>query len=258
MSAIRLTIVGAAGRMGQELLQCIREDPRFAVSGLVVEPQSPLTGTPPPWPTSVNYLEDLDQAVIDADCILDFSAPQVIDTLARIVADRKLPLVCGTTGLAVAQLDTLRQAARLAPVFYSPNMSLGIQVMSRLVDLAVRLLGPDFDVEVTECHHRLKKDAPSGTALRLQQAIADARRTVPRALGSTELPETEPQIPVHALRGGDIPGDHTVHLMGLGERIEIIHRATSRRVFAIGALKVARWLVGRPPAFYTMADLFVA
>jgi 4-hydroxy-tetrahydrodipicolinate reductase len=171
-----------------------------------------------------------------ADVVVDFSAPGATLALAPIAAAAGSALVSGTTGLGDDARAALDRAASQVPVLWEPNMSLGVHVLTELVSRAASALA-DWDAEIVETHHRAKVDAPSGTALRLAEALGRAN------------------VGVHALRGGDVVGDHTVHLLGGGERLELTHRATNRDVFAHGALRAARWLVGRPPGRYALRDV---
>jgi len=191
------------------------------------------------------------------DVVIDFSSPVVIRELALVIGETRTPLVTGTTGLGPEEFRALERASQHAAVFAEPNMSLGVHVLAHLVKQAVASLGPDFDVEVAEIHHRLKADAPSGTAGRLVDAVKEARGESSAVFGRSGLLGRRPQaeIGVFALRGGDVVGDHSVYLLGAGERLELTHRATNRDVFVYGALRAAAFLVGKPPGRYGMADL---
>jgi 4-hydroxy-tetrahydrodipicolinate reductase len=171
-----------------------------------------------------------------AEAVVDFSAPGATLALAPIAAAAGSALVSGTTGLGDDARGALDRAAARVPVLWEPNMSLGVHVLTELVGRAASALA-DWDAEIVETHHRAKVDAPSGTALRLAESLGRAN------------------VGIHALRGGDVVGDHTVHLLGGGERLELTHRATNRDVFAHGALRAARWLVGRPPGRYSLRDV---
>jgi 4-hydroxy-tetrahydrodipicolinate reductase len=192
-----------------------------------------------------------------ADVIIDFSAPALVQSLAPLAASLGIPLVTGTTGLGAEEVGALDRAAKRVALLWEPNMSLGVHVLTRLVAQAVAALA-DFDVEIVETHHRAKIDAPSGTALRLaetaQRARAGTTRLVHGRKGTPGARAAE-EIGVHALRGGDVVGDHVVHLMGTGERLELVHRATTRDLFASGALRAAAWIVGRSPGRYGLGDV---
>jgi 4-hydroxy-tetrahydrodipicolinate reductase len=177
-----------------------------------------------------------------------------LNELTRLSARLEVALVSGTTG--VTDLRPLDEAATQIPVLWAPNMSLGIQVLSELAAEAARRLGPDFDLEITEVHHRKKVDSPSGTAVRLADAVREVRPLRPVS-GRQGIVGARPsdELGIFALRGGDVIGDHTVHLLGPGERLELTHRATSRDLFALGALRAARWIAGKPARRYSLADV---
>jgi 4-hydroxy-tetrahydrodipicolinate reductase len=169
----------------------------------------------------------------------------------------KVPVVSGTTRLDATCERLLNEAARKIPVLWSPNTSIGVHVLAAIAAYAAKHLGPGFDVEIVETHHRAKIDAPSGTATRLADAIREAREDLDPVFGreGNVGPRSSSEIGVFAVRGGDVIGEHTVHLLGPGERIELTHRATSRDLFARGALRAARFLAGKPPGRYSMADV---
>lgn len=219
----------------------------------------------PAAPEGCLVSDDLD--AVAAGCpkeavIIDFSAPQSSVHSAQVAAARGLALVIGTTGLDEAQKAEIAECARKAPIFWSPNMSVGVAVLQKILPLLAKALGPDYDVDIMEVHHKRKKDAPSGTALRLGECIAEAkgwRLEDVRCSGRDGIigPRPQEQIGVQALRGGDVVGVHTVFFMGPGEDIEVTHRAQSRENFARGALRAAQWLAGREAGrLYGMGDIF--
>jgi 4-hydroxy-tetrahydrodipicolinate reductase len=231
---LSLLIHGASGRMGQALLRLRAESPeRFTVAGAVSrKPQQRVVdGVPQFAVAELNGVPAFDVAV-------DFSLPEAFDAVLALCVARKAGLVSGTTGLHEAQRIALEEAARVVPVLWASNFSLGVAVLADAVARAARAL-PDWDCDIVEAHHAGKRDAPSGTALTLGEAVAAGGAT-PRYA---------------SLRAGDIVGEHTVQFSGRGERLEFIHRATSRDVFAHGALHAAQWLSGRAPGQYRMADL---
>jgi 4-hydroxy-tetrahydrodipicolinate reductase len=205
----------------------------------------------------VAITDDLASALLGAQVVIDFSLPQALEQLARLAARQGVALVSGTTGLR--DLTLLDTAAARVPVLWAANMSLGVQVLAELAAEAARRLGAGFDIEISEMHHRNKVDAPSGTALRLAEAVREARdlRTVTGRQGIVGARGSD-EIGVLAFRGGDVIGDHTVPLLGPGERLELTHRATSRDLFAQGALRAARWLVTQRPGRYSLKDLLDA
>jgi 4-hydroxy-tetrahydrodipicolinate reductase len=202
-----------------------------------------------------NVMSDLEKA--RADVAVDFSTPKATVAFAKAAASAKMAIVSGTTGLGDEERGALEEAARIVAVLWEPNTSIGIHVLSDLVARASAALR-DWDIEIVETHHAAKIDAPSGTALRLAEAARGARQASTRlAVGrSGQTGKRAPgEIGVHALRGGDVVGDHVVHLIGAGERLELTHRATTRDVFAHGALRAARWVAGKPEGMYGLKDV---
>jgi 4-hydroxy-tetrahydrodipicolinate reductase len=208
----------------------------------------------------VNITSDASAALGAAAVAIDFSLPQAVAANAQACVRARVPLLVGTTGLDAAARAALAAAAGTIPVLIAPNTSVGVNVAAQLVNLATRALGPGYDVEILEAHHRMKRDAPSGTALLLGEVVAAARG---RALADVAVFERhgadrarEPgSIGFAVLRAGDIVGEHTVIFAVAGERVEITHRATDRITFARGALRAAGWLVGRPAGLYSMNDV---
>ena len=199
-------------------------------------------------------------ALSAGDVVIDFSAPGSTLALIPQVVARQKSIVIGTTGLSPDAVATIREASAKIPVVFAPNMSLGMNVMFKIVSDVARALGPGYDLEIVEAHHRLKKDAPSGTALRLAQILAEATQRRLEDVGVYARqgdvgPRTPDEIGIQTIRAGDIVGDHTVLFGGLGERLEITHRASSRDTFARGALRAAQWLFGKPPGLYDMQDV---
>ena len=202
------------------------------------------------------------------DVWIDFTVPAATMAAVRDAEAMGVAMVIGTTGLSAAERERIREASRQIPIVLAPNMSVGVNVLLKLVSDAARALGPGYDLEIVEAHHRAKRDAPSGTALRLAEALADATG---RDLSATARYErhgeigarTAEEIGIQTLRGGDVVGDHTVYFLGTGDRIEITHRASSRDTFAHGAVRAARWLVGgasdvterRAPGLYDMRNV---
>ncbi|MFM1848073.1 MAG: hypothetical protein RL417_1547 [Pseudomonadota bacterium] len=245
----KVCVVGGAGRMGTLLRSGIARSTDLRLSGVVVGSSAELScGS---W-EGIAVSTAVGPALEGAELVLDFSAPAISAEVARCAADRKVPLLLGTTGHTAAQLAEIDQIPMTAPRLIAPNTSIGIFAMGELVKSARQILGPDFDVEVFELHHRHKVDAPSGTAQFLS-AVCDSH-LVPedRSRGGERSPGS---IGTASLRGGDVPGEHTVYFLGASERIEITHRVRDRAVFAEGALRLGRLLVGRPPGRYTVAEL---
>jgi 4-hydroxy-tetrahydrodipicolinate reductase len=254
----KVAVLGANGRMGRAVVRLAREAGMTVVAALGKGDEGrdagELAGIGPIGVCVVSDPKAI--AAAGAEVVIDFSAPAALrDALAACVAG-KVALVSGTTGLDAKAESALDAAAAKVPVLWEPNMSVGVHVLASLVEAAVRALGPTYDVEVAEVHHRAKVDAPSGTALRLAEVVKGARggRYVHGREGRPG-PRIEDEIGMHALRGGDVIGDHTVFLFGDGERLELTHRASSRDLFARGAVRAAAWIAGRDPGRYRLADV---
>jgi 4-hydroxy-tetrahydrodipicolinate reductase len=251
---MRIAVVGANGRMGRALVRLAHAgglDIACAVGAADIgRDAGDLAGIGPIGAFIVDGLAALEDA--RADVVVDFSAPDVTLALAPLAARAGSAIVSGTTGLSAQGRLALEQASARVPVLWEPNMSVGVHVLSKLVAQAVQALA-EWDIEIVETHHKAKVDAPSGTALRLAETAQRARgastRRVHGRQGKPGARQNE-EIGMHAVRGGDVLGDHVVHLMGGGERLELTHRATSRDVFAHGALRAARWIAGKPAGRY--------
>ena len=254
---IRVAVNGAGGRMGKTLVEAIRETEGLTLTAAFEHPDSPAVGT------EVDGVPIGSDVAADADAfdiLIDFTEPDA--TLAALPACEAhgRGLVIGTTGFDAAGLARIRAAARNVPILMAPNMSVGVNVAFRLIEMAARALGDDVDVEVVEAHHRHKIDAPSGTAVRMGEILAETlgrdigADAVYGRVGFTGARETR-SIGFHSLRGGDIVGEHTVVFAGAGERIEITHRAQSRRNFAMGALRAVRFVAGRERGLFDMGDV---
>ncbi len=261
MTAPRLGVIGASGRMGRAVVRLAVEDAHFELALAVGTDALGLdAGTiAGVGAQAVEVCAELPESLAPGvDVLIDFSAPSATARVAAWASARGVALVSGTTGLDGCGDRALSDAAARVPVLWEPNMSVGVHVLSELVKKAVELLGPGFDIEIVEAHHRLKHDAPSGTALRLAEVAQAARGGEPPLVhGRSGRPGARPraEIGMHAVRGGDVVGDHTVSLLGDGERIELTHRASSRDLFARGALRAAAFLVGKPPGRYRLADV---
>lgn len=255
-------INGAGGRMGATLVRLVQADTELALAG-VVEP-SPraqgLEGLGCPFGGSLAEVWPKVKGAV----VIDFTTPEASLATARLAGETGSPAVIGTTGFTPAQLDELRASAKQVPLFWAPNMSVGVNVLLAVLPELVRKLGPAYDLEVMEIHHNKKKDAPSGTALKLAECLAGARGWDLVEKGRFcregiigERPRDE--LGVQTLRGGDVVGDHTIYFFGPGERIEVTHRAHSRETFAQGALRAAKWLAGQKPGtLYSMADMLMS
>ncbi len=243
-------IMGAKGRMGSILTAMAAESENFTLAGVVERAERAagleLLGCP-----VANTLAELLPSCPGA-VVIDFTAPEVSLASARAVAPTGNPLVIGTTGLSAAQIAELETLAAKTPIFWSPNMSIGVNALVRILPALERILGEAYDMEITEIHHHHKKDAPSGTAVKLAQVLAQSRGWNLDEVGNYGRQgivgaRPEKELGVHAVRGGDVVGDHTVYFFGPGERIEVTHRAHSRENFARGALRAAAWLAGQKP-----------
>jgi 4-hydroxy-tetrahydrodipicolinate reductase len=262
----RISIHGAAGRMGRNLVKVVVEDKGATLvsaidrqgHGALGQDAGVLAGLPEP--IGVVVTSSIEAALERAEVVIDFSLPDAARALFQACTARRTAVVVGTTGLDAAARSALDTLAKVAPVVVAPNYSIGINTFWALASQAVRLLGEDFDLEIVEMHHHHKVDAPSGTAKRLVDVVAQARGIDPdkavRAGRSGQVgARSSDEIGVHALRGGDVVGDHTLILAGPGERIELTHRAHSREIFALGAVRAAHFVVGRAPGVYDMADV---
>jgi len=259
---VKLAIFGATGRMGLAIARLAHAAGDVQIVGGVCADQDPgvgrdigeLAGI---GPLGVVTTPDVASGLLGADVVIDFSVAKAVTGLVAVAARQKVAVVSGTTNLDDAARQALDKAAQSVPVLWAPNMSLGVQVLAELVEQAIRRLGPGFDVEISEIHHRKKVDSPSGTAKRLADAARAARSELREIHGrSGDVgARTNEEMAVYGLRGGDVVGDHTVFLFGQGERLELTHRASNRDLFAHGALVAARFLAGKPPKRYTIADV---
>jgi len=238
----RLIINGYKGRMGHALLECAAQLPDISVTG------------------QVDQGDDLEAVLPQGDVLIEFSFHDVTASVAALCAKHRKALVIGTTGHSPEEKAQITKLAATIPMVWASNYSTGVNTLFWLTRKAAEILGPNFDLEVVEMHHRTKKDAPSGTAATLLELLAETRRLqLPEALrhgrqGITGE-RTQREIGIHSLRGGDVVGDHTVVFAANGERLELTHKASSRDTFAHGALRAAKWVVGKPPAIYSMQDV---
>lgn len=253
----KLIICGIAGRMGQRMVELIPHFPKLDLLGGVERAGISAIGSKTGILGSVT---DLSQIIDSSDVIIDFTHPAPTLEHLEICVKNKKAMVIGTTGFDDKQKNTIHEASKTIPLVFSSNMSVGVNVMWKLIADAAKALGPAFDIEVLEMHHRLKKDAPSGTAMTTAEVLADAtgRKLSKDAIYARHGmigERKENEIGIQTLRGGDVVGDHTVYFAGIGERLEITHRASSRDTFAQGALRAAEWLVGKKPGLYSMQDV---
>ncbi len=265
MTDMRLVVVGAAGRMGRMLIRAIHEAPGCVLSAAIERPGSPLLGSDAGvlagLPASgVVVTDNALPAFVEAEGVLDFTMPDATIAFAALAAQARIVHVVGTTGMEPAHLAKLEAAGRHAAIIRSGNMSLGVNLLAALVRKVAATLGTDWDIEIAEMHHRMKVDAPSGTAVLLGEAAAQGRAVdLATARVATRDGQTGARpagaIGFAALRGGTVVGDHKVIFAGQGERLELSHIAEDRGLFAQGAIKAALWGRGRKPGLYSMADV---
>jgi len=241
MNRVRVLLVGAKGRMGQAIAAGAE-----AADAVIV--------------AALDQGDDLTKEIDACEVVIDFSHPSAAEAVCQACLGAGKPLVVGTTGHSAEERALLEKASKSLPIVFSPNFSVGVNALFWLTRKAAEMLGPDFDLEIAEMHHRLKKDAPSGTAKKLAEILCEVRKldyaknVVHGREGLIgERPAAE--IGLHSIRGGDVVGDHTVTFAGRGERLELTHKASSRETFAAGALRAAKWVVGRPAGLYSMEDV---
>jgi 4-hydroxy-tetrahydrodipicolinate reductase len=238
---VRVLLVGAKGRMGQTISAAAEAADVVVVAGL-------------------DLGDDLTKHIEACDVVIDFSHPSATEELCRVCRGAAKPVVIGTTGHSKEGRALIEEISRSLPVVFSPNFSVGVNALFWLTRKAAQMLGNDFDLEIVETHHRLKKDAPSGTAKKLAEILCEVRQLdygTNIRHGREGLVGERPakEIGVHSIRGGDVVGDHTVTFAGAGERLELAHKASSRETFAAGALRAAHWIVGKAPGLYSMEDV---
>jgi 4-hydroxy-tetrahydrodipicolinate reductase len=260
-----IAVLGVSGRMGRCLVRSIRESRDLSISGALASAQSPMLGRDvgdiaETGPVGVTVTADRAEALSGADVGIDFTLPGAAIANLEAAAALGVPMVIGTTGLDDRAQTAIRRLSHDLPVLVAPNMSLGVNLLFSLVDRAAAALGEDYDIEIFEAHHRNKVDAPSGTALRIAEIAAGARGRILADIGiHTRAGQIGPRprggIGFAVMRGGDIVGEHRVTYAGIGESLEISHRASDRMTFAYGAVTAARWIIGRPPGLYGMADV---
>lgn len=235
---VRVLLIGSAGRMGQAIINVAKDDPGVDIVALCDQGDA------------------IEPSLSRSDVVIDFSHADAIAGICRAVAKNHQPLVIGTTGHSDEQHSAIQKCAKTVPIVHASNFSVGVNALFWLTGKAAELLGDDFDLEIVEMHHRMKKDAPSGTARTLAEILNKTRSVRPRHgregnVGARDRSE----LGIHAVRGGDVVGDHTVIFAGTGERLELTHRASSRDTFAKGALRAAQWVAKKSPGLYSMQDV---
>jgi len=262
---INVIVAGAAGRMGSRLVALIKDSVALTLFGAVEEKGHHALGEDAGeiagcGKAGIQITDDLPRLLERGDVVIDFSTPEATLHHLRAVGQRRRAMVIGTTGLNASELEELKSMTRHIACVFSPNMSVGVNLIYKVIGEMAKTLGDEYDIEVIEAHHRLKKDAPSGTALKIAEVLASA---VNRDLNQVGVyarkgligERKKQEIGIQTIRAGDIVGDHTILFGGMGERIEVTHRASSRDTFARGALRAAHWVVKQQPGLYDMMDV---
>ncbi|HJY53840.1 MAG TPA: 4-hydroxy-tetrahydrodipicolinate reductase [Candidatus Udaeobacter sp.] len=221
-SPMRVLLIGAAGRMGKTVLHLAQSDRKIEIAA------------------RCDLGDSIEPAMKNCDVAIDFSQADSIDEICRAALQHGKSLVIGTTGHSQQQCKTMEEAAHLVPIVLASNFSVGVNALFWLAQKAAELLGPDFNPEIVETHHKMKKDAPSGTAKTLAEILKSVR---------------DSEIPIQSIREGDVVGEHTINFSGPGESLELTHRAANRGIFALGALRAAKWIINKPPGLYSMQDV---
>lgn len=258
---MRVIVTACGGKMGKTNVRVVSEDKDSRLAGATEIAGSPLIGRDAGEIAGIDSLGvpvtgSLDE-LPEADVLIDFSSPRALDAHLRFALERRIALVVGSTGLSDDEKARIREAGKSIPAIWAPNYSVGIFLINKLARIAAEVLGDGFDAEIVEMHHRMKKDAPSGTAIQLLNTLKKVYGTEDVVYGRNGITGERParQIGVHAVRGGDVVGDHTVIFAGNGERVEIVHKASTRETFARGALKAAKFIVAKGTGFWTMDDV---
>ena len=238
-SDLRILLIGHNGQMGRAVSAAAESE-----SGLRITQRCEIG-------------DELSEKMSDVDVAIDFTQAAATELICETATKRKVPLVIGTTGHSSAHRTKIEEVSKTIPVIYSPNFSIGVNTLFWLARKTAELLGDEFDLEIVEMHHRLKKDAPSGTAKKLAEILIETRKidNVVHGRDGNIGERSQTELGIHAVRGGDTVGDHLVIFAGAGERIELTHRASSRETFARGALRAAKWIIGQPPGLYSMEDV---
>jgi 4-hydroxy-tetrahydrodipicolinate reductase len=264
MDKTRIAIVGASGRMGRMIIESVLKDEGTLLVAAIDQPGTPAIGKDAGelvgMPCGVAVTSDAEAGIAKADCLIDFTRPEGTLEHLAICLRKKVSIVIGTTGFDDEGKQSIADAAQVIPVVFAPNMSVGVNAVFKLLDMASRILSAGYDIEIVEAHHKLKIDAPSGTALRMGEVVAqalgrDLRQTAVYGREGVTGERDPSTIGFATVRGGDIVGDHTVMYCGIGERVEISHKAGSRMPYALGSLRAARFLAGRKNGLFDMQDV---
>jgi 4-hydroxy-tetrahydrodipicolinate reductase len=262
--ATRIAVFGSGGKMGRAITRAVCRNSEAVLAAAIEREGCPDLGADAAVLAGVEPRGVLVAPGLPApgttDVWIDFSVPTATVANVAAAAAARTAMVIGTTGLSMADKDAIFKAGATIPIVLAPNFSVGVNVLLQLVADAARLLGEGYDIEIVETHHRDKRDAPSGTALRLGEAVAEARRQTLADVARFDRhgdigPRTAKEIGMQTLRGGDVAGDHTVHFLGQGDRVEITHRASSRDTFAVGSVRAALWLARKPAGLYDMRNV---
>ncbi|MDR1122694.1 MAG: 4-hydroxy-tetrahydrodipicolinate reductase [Endomicrobium sp.] len=253
---MKLAICGAAGRMGQSIIAIVKDDSEVQISGAFEFEGSKAIGTGSPIILPVT---DLEKILKNTDVLIDFTNPESTLKNLSFAVKQKVSVVIGTTGFSKEQKKKICEVSKVIPIVFSPNMSVGVNILFKLIE-EVAKKNPDYDIEIVELHHNKKKDSPSGTAAKLAEVAAysidkDIKDVVVYGRHSANSARKKNEIGILSVRAGDIVGDHTVYFVGSGERIELTHRAHSRDTFAVGAIRAAKWVVGKKFGLYDMFDV---
>jgi len=262
---MNVMVAGAAGRMGQRIIHMIHQNPETTLTGAFERPDHPSVGRDAGLAAGVGELGvkiagSIQEALDQRGVLIDFTAPRATLENIRVASEKGVAMVIGTTGITGEMLQEVETLAGKIQCVLAPNMSVGVNVMFKIAGEMARILGGDYDMEILEVHHRLKKDAPSGTAMRLARVLADVSNRDLEKVGVYERKgmigeRTDEEIGIQTWRAGDITGEHTVMFGGIGERLELTHRAHNRDNFARGAVRAALWVVNQPKGLYDMQDV---
>ena len=262
---IKIAVCGAAGRMGQRIINSVTEVDEVELSGALERPGHPLIGQDAGLVAGCGGLAigisgDLNSVIAGCDVMIDFTSPKVSLKNLEACALQKKPIVIGSTGFTPEERTLAEELAKDIPVVIAPNMSVGVNICFKILKDIAQTLGNDFDVEIVEAHHRLKKDAPSGTAVRMGEVVAEALGRDYRKVANCHREgitgeRSMEEIGMQTIRGGDIIGEHTVYFIGMGERIELSHRAMTRDMFSRGSVRAAKWVIVQQPGLYDMQDV---
>ncbi|RLB15883.1 MAG: 4-hydroxy-tetrahydrodipicolinate reductase [Deltaproteobacteria bacterium] len=262
---LKVLVAGAAGRMGKRIVAMVAENPRTELAGAFERPDHESVNEDAGVVAGIGELRviiapGLDQVIEKGDVLIDFTTPEATLANLRTAVQKGLAMVIGTTGISGEALDEAEQLARKIRCVMAPNMSVGVNVMFKIAEEMAEILGDEYDMEILEVHHRFKKDAPSGTAMKLARILAEATGRDLEKAGVYERKgfigeRTKDEIGIQTWRAGDIAGEHTILFGGIGERLELIHRAHSRDNFARGAVRAALWVAEQPVGLYDMQDV---